>query len=84
MIEFGVETNRHGEVQVRVTFTDNRITAVQFLRLPRSGTSQQAAPALVAETLRAQSANIDTVSGATMTSESYIQSLQAAIDAKGT
>jgi uncharacterized protein with FMN-binding domain len=37
----------------------------------------------VQETLTAQSASVDTVSGATQTSESYIDSLQAAIDAKG-
>ncbi|MFF1303759.1 FMN-binding protein [Streptomyces sp. NPDC058307] len=40
-------------------------------------------PKLVAETLQAQSADIDTVSGATITSEAYKESLQAAIDAKG-
>jgi uncharacterized protein with FMN-binding domain len=40
---------------------------------------QQAVPLLKQETLQAQSANIDTVSGATMTSEAYIQSLQAAL-----
>ncbi|TCO50763.1 FMN-binding protein [Actinocrispum wychmicini] len=77
------QRNRYGNVQVQVTFTDNRITAVEFLQLPRSGPSQEVAPTLVQETLRAQNANIDTVSGATQTSESYIRSLQAAIDAKG-
>ena len=40
-----------------------------------------AVPQLVQETLQAQSAQIDTVSGATYTSEGYIQSLQSAIDA---
>ena len=33
------------------------------------------------ETISAQSANIDTVSGATVTSDGYLQSLQAALDA---
>jgi uncharacterized protein with FMN-binding domain len=77
------ERSEFGNIQVRVTFTDDKITAVQFLRLPSSPPSRQAGPILVRETLRAQSANIDTVSGATQTSESYIKSLQAAIDAKG-
>lgn len=77
------ETNRHGVVQVQVTFTGDQITDVQFLKLPSTGPSQKAGPLLRAETLQAQSANIDTVSGATQTSESYIASLQAAIDAKG-
>lgn len=40
---------------------------------------QQATPLLRQETLKAQSANIDTISGATMTSETYITSLQRAL-----
>jgi uncharacterized protein with FMN-binding domain len=77
------ETNPHGVVQVQVTFTGDQITDVQFLKLPNTGPSRQAAPILRQETLQAQSAQVDTVSGATQTSESYIDSLQAAIDAKG-
>lgn len=77
------EQNRHGVVQVQVEFSGDRITGVRLLRLPDSGPSRTAAPRLVEETLRTQSAEIDTVSGATMTSQSYISSLQAAIDAKG-
>jgi uncharacterized protein with FMN-binding domain len=77
------ETNRYGVVQVQVVFTDGKITDVQFLQLPDSGPSQVAAPILRQETLTAQSAHVDTVSGATMTSDSYVTSLQAAIDAKG-
>ncbi|MET0136117.1 MAG: FMN-binding protein [Kibdelosporangium sp.] len=77
------QTNPHGVVQVEVTFTGDRITDVQFLKLPNTGPSRQAAPILRQETLRAQNANVDTVSGATQTSESYLASLQAAIDAKG-
>jgi len=42
-----------------------------------------ALPVLVKETLDAQSANIDMVSGATITSQGYLQSLQSALDAAG-
>ena len=42
--------------------------------------SEQAAPYLHDEVLQAQSAHIDVVSGATYTSESYMQSLQSALD----
>ena len=45
--------------------------------------SRAAAPILREEALQAQSANIDTVSGATYTSEAYAQSLQAALDSAG-
>jgi uncharacterized protein with FMN-binding domain len=77
------ETNKHGTVQVQVTFTGGQISDVKFLQLPNTGPSKMAGPRLVQETLTAQSASVDTVSGATQTSESYIDSLQAAIDAKG-
>ena len=77
------ERNSHGTVQVQVTFTGGQISDVKFLQLPNTGPSKMAGPRLVQATLQAQSANVDTVSGATQTSESYIDSLQAAIDAKG-
>ncbi len=82
-VQGSAERNPHGTVQVQVTFTGDKITGVQFLRLPDTGPSRMAAPQLVQETLQAQSAQVDTVSGATQTSDSYVKSLQAAIDAKG-
>ncbi len=77
--------NRYGTVQVRVTVQGSRITAIDELQMPtdhmRSAyISEQAGPYLRDETLQAQSAQIDIVSGATYTSESYIQSLQSALD----
>ena len=79
-----VEQNRYGSFQVQVTFDGSKITAVQVLQSPEDRRSQeinqQATPMLEQEALAAQSANIDTVSGATYTSESYKQSLQSAID----
>ncbi len=42
-----------------------------------------AVPTLIEETLEAQSADIDTVSGATITSDGYTESLQAALDQQG-
>jgi uncharacterized protein with FMN-binding domain len=82
-VQGSAERNPHGTVQVQVTFTGDKITNVQFLRLPDTGPSRMAGPLLVQETLQAQSAQVDTVSGATQTSYSYVKSLQAAIDAKG-
>jgi uncharacterized protein with FMN-binding domain len=74
-----------GTVQVQVTFQNGTITDVQALRLPsgRGHTSEisaYAGPQLRSEALAAQSAQIDTISGATYTSQGYIQSLQSAID----
>ncbi|WP_406123169.1 FMN-binding protein [Streptomyces canus] len=72
-----------GPVQVQVTFSGTKITAVKMLQQPNHPQTTAAVPVLVAETLEAQSADIDTVSGATITSEAYKESLQAAIDARG-
>ncbi|KUN69041.1 FMN-binding protein [Streptomyces canus] len=72
-----------GPVQVQVTFSGTKITAVKMLQQPNHPQTTAAVPKLVAETLEAQSADIDTVSGATITSDAYKESLQAAIDARG-
>ncbi|MFI7504532.1 FMN-binding protein [Streptomyces sp. NPDC049687] len=72
-----------GDVQVQVTFEGDRITAVKMLKQPNHPQTTAAVPKLIAQTLQAQSADIDTVSGATITSDGYKESLQAAIDAKG-
>ncbi|EFL35646.1 conserved hypothetical protein [Streptomyces viridochromogenes DSM 40736] len=72
-----------GPVQVEVTFDGQRIASVRMLRQPNHPQTTAAVPKLIEETLRAQSADIDTVSGATITSDGYKESLQAAIDAKG-
>jgi uncharacterized protein with FMN-binding domain len=79
---------RYGTVQVQVTVSGKQITNVQFLQLtaddPRSQEINSAAgPILLQETLSAQSSQIDTVSGATYTSEGYLQSLQSALDQAG-
>jgi uncharacterized protein with FMN-binding domain len=48
---------------------------------PRSAEiSQYASPRLHDEVLQAQSAQIDSLSGATYTSDSYAQSVQSALD----
>ena len=79
---------QYGDAQVRVTVRNGRIVKIQALQLqgndPRSvEISSSAEPILEQEALSAQSANIDTVSGATYTSESYEQSLQSALDKLG-
>ncbi len=79
------EENRYGTVQATIEVTGNKITSVMITAPqdnPRSAyINSYAVPILVSETLQAQSANIDTVSGATYTSDSYTASLQAALDA---
>lgn len=71
-----------GTVQVEVTFEGDEISSVRMLQQPNHPQTTAAVPKLIAETLEAQSADIDAVSGATITSDGYVESLQAAIDAK--
>jgi uncharacterized protein with FMN-binding domain len=75
-------TTRHGDVQVEVTFSGTQIVSVRMLQQPDSGPTSKAVPQLIEETLTAQSADVDSVSGATTTSEAYVDSLQAAIDGR--
>jgi uncharacterized protein with FMN-binding domain len=80
-----VDTN-YGPVQVQITVSGGRITHAEAIVYPQgSGRDQEinsyAIPQLDQETLDAQSAQIDTVSGATYTSDGYRQSLQSALDA---
>jgi uncharacterized protein with FMN-binding domain len=78
-------TNRWGPVQVQVTISNGEITDVTALQTPDSKRksveiNDYASPILRQEALTAQTAEIDTVSGATYTSVSYAQSLQSALD----
>jgi uncharacterized protein with FMN-binding domain len=77
--------NQYGTVQVQVTLQGGQITGIAAVQMPDSHQrsveiSQQAEPILRQEALQAQSAQIDLVSGATFTSDSYAQSLQSALD----
>jgi len=80
-----VESNRYGNVQVAVLLNGTQIVDVKALQMPfdRSRSqeiSSQAAPLLHDEVIQAQSAQIDTIGGATYTSDGYAQSLQSALD----
>jgi len=80
-----VET-RWGTVQVEITVADGTITSADAVAYPTGNPRDQqinayAVPVLNAEVVAAQSASIDAVSGATVTSDGYLQSLQSAIDA---
>jgi len=84
----GVAQTQWGPVQVQLTIKGGTITDVSVLQQP-SGNPQDdqinsyALPILVQNTLNAQSAQIDMVSGATVTSTGYVQSLQSALDQAG-
>ncbi len=81
-----VVPTRWGDIQVTITVAAGKIIAVSVPVHPDGNSKDRqinarALPILTEETIAAQSADIDTVSGATVTSEGYRKSLQAALDA---
>jgi uncharacterized protein with FMN-binding domain len=82
-----VQTSR-GPVAVQITVTTGKITHVSVPTYPDDNPRSQqindyALPKLVGETMTAQSTKIDMISGATITSQGYLQSLQSALDQAG-
>jgi len=80
-----VADTQWGPVQVRLTVTGGTISKVTVLEYPSGNGKDQeindyALPILTQETVDAQSAQIDMVSGATVTSDGYLESLQSALD----
>jgi uncharacterized protein with FMN-binding domain len=77
--------NPYGDVQISIVISSGKITAVNLLNMPSAEQrskylTSMAGPLLKSQTISAQSAQIDGVSGATYTSQSYQQSLQSALD----
>jgi uncharacterized protein with FMN-binding domain len=80
-----VANTDHGPMQVQLTLAGTKITKVTVLQRTNDGAESDeidatAIPKLTSETLAAQDAMIDAVSGASYTSQGYIQSLQSALD----
>ncbi|MET7985201.1 MULTISPECIES: FMN-binding protein [unclassified Streptomyces] len=82
-----VSDTQYGPVQVRLTLSGKKITKAEAIQAPKGGTSDQktalSVPKLNQEAVTAGSARIDSVSGATYTSEGYKKSLQSALDKAG-
>ena len=80
-----VANTQWGPVQVQLTVAGGTISKVTLLQYPSGNGKDQeindyALPILTKETVDAQSAQIDMVSGATVTSNGYLESLQSALD----
>jgi uncharacterized protein with FMN-binding domain len=79
----------YGLVQVKAVIQAGKITDVQFLQYPNDRRTSIrinniAMPYLITEALQVQSAQVDIISGATLTSEAFAESLQSAlVSAKG-
>jgi uncharacterized protein with FMN-binding domain len=74
----------YGNVQVQVTVSGGKVSNVQFLQYPSDRSysqrvNSQAMPILIQEAIQAQSAQVNTVSGATELSGAFQQSLAVAL-----
>lgn len=75
----------YGNVQVQVSISGGKITDVKFLQYPNDNPnsqyiSSQATPYLQQEALQAQSANVNVITGATFTSQAFVQSMSSALN----
>ncbi|GAC1603309.1 MAG: FMN-binding protein [Candidatus Saccharimonadales bacterium] len=80
----GAASAFYGDIQVRTTVAGGKITDVKFLRYPNDRLQSirintQAMPMLKQEAISVQSANVDVITGATDTSDAFIQSLGSAL-----
>ena len=79
--------HQFGPIQVEITVAQGTVTDIQVIQQPGDGRSRwinsQAIPILVSQALKAQSANIHGVSGATLTTGAFISSLSSALQQAG-
>ena len=76
----------YGLVKVQATIQNGKLTDVTFLEFPQDRRTSQrinsyAVPTLQQEAMQVQSANVDLISGATLTSQAFVASLQSALAA---
>lgn len=74
----------YGNVQVQAMVSGGKITDVRFLQYPNTHSTsvyinQQAMPYLQQEAIKTQKSNVNIISGATYTSQAFIQSLASAL-----
>jgi uncharacterized protein with FMN-binding domain len=86
----GVSANAYyGRVQVEAVISNGHLASIRMLDYPRDRRrslyiAQRSLPVLEREAISAQSAKIDTVSGATLTSEAFMRSLDSALSSART
>ncbi|QFQ29972.1 FMN-binding protein [Janibacter melonis] len=83
-----VMSTQWGPVQVQITVSGGRVTSADAVQVPTGNPRDEqingyAVPVYESETVTAQSADIDAVSGATVTWQGYTGSLQSALDEAG-
>lgn len=79
-----VDNAFYGNIQVSATIQSDKITAVNFLQYPDENPNSiyvntSAIPYLKQEAIKAQSSNVSVITGATFTSQAFMQSLSSAL-----
>jgi uncharacterized protein with FMN-binding domain len=74
----------YGPIQIQAVVQDGRLSGIRVLRYPSDrrtsvAINRQALPMLRDEVVSAQSAKVDIISGATLTSEAFVRSLEKAL-----
>lgn len=79
----GTAAGHNGDLKAVVTFDGDKISKIDLTHEETEGLGDKAADKLVEEIVANNSINVDTVSGATVTSTAVIEAVKAAIEASG-
>lgn len=79
----GTAAGHNGDLKAVVTFDGDKIAKIDLTHEETEGLGDKAADKLVEEIVANNSINVDTVSGATVTSTAVIEAVKAAIEASG-
>ncbi|MCW6701772.1 flavocytochrome c [Anaerococcus sp. NML200537] len=79
----GTAKGHNGDLKAVVTFEGDKIAKIDLTHEETEGLGDKAADKLVEEIIANNSINVDTVSGATVTSTALIEAVKAAIEASG-
>lgn len=79
----GTAKGHNGDIKAVVTFEGDKIAKVDLEHEETEGLGDKAADSLVEKIVANNSVNVDTVSGATVTSTALIEAVKAAIEASG-
>ena len=77
------EAGHNGDIEATVNFEGDKIASIDLVHNETEGLGDEAADKIVSEIVDKQSINVDTVSGATVTSTALIEAVKAAIEESG-
>lgn len=80
----GIGTGKHGEIKVKVTFKDKKITDIEVVNHKENEVLAEPVFTQLKQTvINANSSEVDAISGSTVTSDGYLAAIQDAIAKSG-